>query len=513
MPSTVDTARQRQRTSHASSSCSRGYGLEGGTAGAVTNANPSSSIFLRLDAPIPRWNSRITLRGNYGHGDSSIFARPTALAPTNCPTERVLPAVVAAALALGGQAVDRLATHLQSSERRIQRASRRIHRHCLRFPADRQAAAHPRDRAWHRRRTGRPASRARTRSRPGSGTGSWTTELTDNLSIPVGAHRIGIGVSTQSFDLRAFQLRGAYGVWEFASLDSLQSGRGVALSRDARYRERDRGVRRVSRRVRRRSVGCVAPPDVHVRHSRRPVGALGATALRGRRRLDVRSSHGLRAVRRGRVVAAASASTIDLTGDGDPPIQLRGGAGLFTGRPPMFWLFGGFSAYGLAARTLQCGSLRGDAGAAPAFRPTSAILHSPVRAARRSAARPRERSTSSTRICGSRRRCGPRLALDAQLPFGVVGTLEGLVTRTRRAIVFSPINLAAPVAADLHDRVMYGTIDAAGAATPRRVSLPGWATSSASRMKRWTMRTTSPWCCDERAAPRSRDVVQLRTDA
>ena len=26
------------------------------------------------------------------------------------------------------------------------------------------------------------------------------------------------------FDLRAFQLRGSYGVWEFASLDSLQAG-------------------------------------------------------------------------------------------------------------------------------------------------------------------------------------------------------------------------------------------------------------------------------------------------
>jgi hypothetical protein len=35
-----------------------GYGLDGGSAAAVTNANPSSSTFLRLDAPIARWNSR-----------------------------------------------------------------------------------------------------------------------------------------------------------------------------------------------------------------------------------------------------------------------------------------------------------------------------------------------------------------------------------------------------------------------------------------------------------------------
>ena len=50
------------------------YGLDGGSAGAVTNENPSSSTFLRLDAPIARWNSRFTLRGNYGYADSSIFA-------------------------------------------------------------------------------------------------------------------------------------------------------------------------------------------------------------------------------------------------------------------------------------------------------------------------------------------------------------------------------------------------------------------------------------------------------
>ena len=59
----------------------RGHGLEGGSAGEVTNANPSSSTFLRLDAPLARWNSRVTLRATYGHADSSIFARPTSLAP------------------------------------------------------------------------------------------------------------------------------------------------------------------------------------------------------------------------------------------------------------------------------------------------------------------------------------------------------------------------------------------------------------------------------------------------
>jgi hypothetical protein len=71
--STADIARLQQVL--------RAYGLDGGSAGAVTNPNPSSSTFLRLDAPISGWNSRITVRGSYGHADSAIFARPTMLAP------------------------------------------------------------------------------------------------------------------------------------------------------------------------------------------------------------------------------------------------------------------------------------------------------------------------------------------------------------------------------------------------------------------------------------------------
>jgi hypothetical protein len=62
------------------------------------------------------------------------------------------------------------------------------------------------------------------------------------------------------------------------------------------------------------------------------------------------------------------------------------------------------------------------------------------------------------------------LALDGQLPFGVIGTIEGLYTRSRRALFFSPINLAEPVASDGHGRQMYGAITATGVAIPRRVS-------------------------------------------
>ena len=58
----------------------------------------------------------------------------------------------------------------------------------------------------------------------GQRTASRTADFSDNFSISAGAHRITFGLSTQLFGLDAFQLRGSYGVWEFASLDSLQAG-------------------------------------------------------------------------------------------------------------------------------------------------------------------------------------------------------------------------------------------------------------------------------------------------
>jgi hypothetical protein len=151
-------------------------------------------------------------------------------------------------------------------------------------------------------------------------------------------------------------------------------------------------------------------------------------------------------------------------------VQVRGGVGLFTGRPPLFWLFGGFSAYGLAARTLQCGPLPSDAGAAPAFRPD--VLKPPQACAGGQTYGAATNGEIDIIDAGLRfpQTMRATLATDARLPFGLVGTIEGLYTRATRAIFFSPINLSEPVAADLHGRTMYGTINATGSAVPNRVS-------------------------------------------
>ena len=443
-------------------------GLDGGSAGAVTNENPSSSTFLRLDAPIARWNSRITLRGNYGHADSSIFARPTALAPTNCPTT--------GCFSLSSLQHSRWVDKRSVAAQLVSNFARGAYNELQAGYTDLTSGFRPTVRQPLILVTVPGTSGAPVVLQSGTheiATGqrneSWTAELTDNLSISAGAHRVTFGFSAQRFDLQAFQLRGAYGIWEFGSLDSLQAGTA------SRYR--------VTRDTGSVTAASGAYQAVYLGDAWEASSRLSLTfGVRADRSVlsaqppyvaAVDSTFGLRtdAVPSGAVAWSPRLGfNYRLTSSDSSPIQVRGGAGLFTGRPPLFWLFGGFSAYGLATRTLQCGPLPGDAGAAPAFRPD-------VRNPPQACAGGQTYGASTTgeidivdAHLGLPQTMRATLATDARLPFGLVGTIEGLYTHATRVIFFSPLNLSEPVAADRHGRMLYGNINATGVAVPTRVS-------------------------------------------
>ena len=445
-----------------------GYGVDGGTAGPVTNDNPSSSTFIRLDAPIAHWNSRASLRGNFGHADSSIFARPTVLAPTNCPGNACFPL----SSLQHSRWVDKRSLAMQLVTNLANGASNElVMGYDGLVSGFRPTVMQPLVLVTVPGVSGAPAVlQAGTHEiATGQRNTTWTAELADHLSMSLGAHRLSVGLSSQLFDLRAFQLRGAYGVWEFASLDSLQ--RGTA----SRYRvTRDTGsVTAASGAYHAVYLGDQWDASHRLTLTFGIRGDLSMLSARPPYVAAVDSAFGLRtdAVPSGAIAwSPRFGFNYRISPEGDAPIQLRGGAGLFTGRPPMFWLFGGFSAYGLAARTLQCGSSPADAGAPPVF---STDIDSPpfACAGGRSFA-----SSTSGEIdvidpsLGLPQTMRATLAADARLPFGIVGSLEGLYTRAKRAMAFLPINLAAPLALDRRGRTMYGTINATGLAVPRRVA-------------------------------------------
>ena len=443
------------------------HGLDGGSAGAVSNANPSASLFLRLDAPLGRWNSRITVRGIYGHGDSAIFARPTMLAPTDCPTS----ACFSLSSLQHSRWLDKKSIALQLISNLPNGAYNELVAGYLGIVSGfRPVVKQPLILVDVPGPTGVPAvlQSGTHEIATGQHNTNGTTELTDNLSISVGVHRITIGASAQFFELRAFQLRGSYGVWEFASLDSLRSSTALnyRVTRDTGSVTAASGSSaalylgddwELSPRL---SVTLGVRGDLPTLSARPPYVPLVDSAF-GLRSDEVPSGHVQWSPRLG--------FNYDLTTEREGSAQVRGGVGLFTGKPPLFWLFGGFAGYGLAARTLQCGSGPGAVGPAPAF--DSDYQNPPLACA---GGQTFAGSSGEVDVIDPRLRYPQTLrgslAMDRQLPLGLVGSLEGLYTHATSAMFFAPINLGAPLRSDRHGRVMYGTVGSSGAATPSRIA-------------------------------------------
>jgi hypothetical protein len=441
--------------------------LDGGSAGAIVNRNPSSSVLLRLDAPVPAWNSSLSVRGSFSHADSAIFARPTTLGPTNCPPSACFPL----SSLQHSRWMDKRSVAVQVISSLSDGTDNEFHAGYMDLVAGfRPAAKQPLILVSTLGDSGTPAilQSGTHEIATGQRNRSRTADFTNNLSIFVGAHRVTLGISSQFFDLDAFQLRGSYGVWEFASLDSLQAGTAsryrvtrdtgsVTVASGANYAAWVGDEWQVSSRL---SLTLGIRGDVSLFSAQPPYVATVDSTFR--LRSDEVPSGGIH-------WSPRLGFNYRLTNPGAAAAQVRGGVGRFTGRPPLFWLFGGFSAYGLAARTLQCGPLASDAGPAPAF---SADYRNPPQACAGGQTfggstrgeidviDPHLRLPQTMRVS---------LAVDGQLPFGVIGTIEGLYTRST-ALFFSPVNLAKPVAVDGHGRMMYGTISTTGAATPRRVS-------------------------------------------
>ena len=443
-------------------------GLNGGSAGAITNANPSSSVFVRLDAPISRWNSRVSVRGTFGSGDSSIFARPTALAPTNCPTDACFP--------LSSLQHSRWIDKRSAAVQLISNLPNAVYNELLVGFTGTVSGFRPTVKQPLILVTvpGTSGSAATLQSgtheiATGQRNTNWSGEVTDNVSFAAGAHRVTAGLSTQIFDLRAFQLRGAYGVWEFASLDSLE--RGTA----ARYRvTRDTGsVTAAHGRYHslylsdewdaspRLSLTFGLRSDIPILRAHPPYVGI-VDSIFNVRTDQVPSNNVQWSPRIG--------FNADLTRSGGSSTQLRGGAGLFAGTPPLFWLFGGFSAYGLAARTLQCGTLASDVGPAPPFNPDYQNPPMACGGGRSFAAATSGEVDVIDPALRFPQVFRASIAADRSFPFGVVGTIEGLYTRSSRAVFYTGINLGEPVGFDHDGRLMYGTIASNGVATPRRVT-------------------------------------------
>lgn len=433
------------------------YGLEAGSAGAVEVGNPLVNLFARIDGYIPGWQNRFVLRHNYSRVQDIRFSRDSsAVFPlssyglTQMLTKHATAVQLFAPLPNG--AMNELTLGYTSTPS--------IWTPNVRHPA--LLVSVPRANS-----AGNAFLRAGSNEiAHGISLQQASFEIADNLTLPVGAsHQVALGARAEFFRMRRGGVIGAYGSWSFSSLDSLA-------------REEAESFRLV------KDLGGAAAPLSGVQYTLyatdewHPHDRLSLTA-------------GLRAD----VVALADGAPYNATIDslfhrntadvpaarihwsprlgftwdvrGDGRSQLRGGTGVFVGRPPLGWLHGAIYNYGSGIVTLSCGTRPTDAGRAPRF--VADYQNQP-----NACANGRGFSPGPVNLLASKLRLAETwrtsLAYDRLLPWNVVATVEGLYTRNLSDFLFVNLNLAGPRGVDRNGRVMYGTVNPAGRAMPALVS-------------------------------------------
>jgi hypothetical protein len=437
----------------------QGYGLVAGSGGPVETRNPLANVFTRVDLAVPRFDSRLVLSANYARSKTLPFARPARGAfPLSTFSTELDNRTWTAALQLHTALRRRAGGHNQLV---LSYGANSFGA----FPAVRQPIVNVRVPATTGGAvtimTGTPQQAQGNDFRPLSS----NINVRNDLTIPLGASHVGtVGVEAQWFRVESQAVLNSYGTWIFSSLDSLEAG--VAERFEVRHDFGSAGVP-----ISGAQLAVYASDEWRAgAHLSLTMGIRAdVLSIRGHapynaeidsifgRRTDEMPPPRLHLSPRLGFTWSPSGTERD---------RLRGGLGIFTGRPPVAWLHSALSAHGVAA-TLRCGPLPNDLGAPPAFVPD---YRTPPETCA-NGARPNGGDVDLLDSdLGMVQTLRAVLAYDRRLPWDLLGTIEALITRNLSDFVFVNLNLAGPQAVDRFGRVLYGTVGSAGFAEPVRKS-------------------------------------------
>lgn len=296
-------------------------------------------------------------------------------------------------------------------------------------------------------------------------------EITDNYTIPVGNHRFTIGTKNEFFKVRNLFSQNSLGNFTFGTLDSLVANTPSAATLGIRLLDGTDGAARFNART----LGFYAEDEWQTTSRLSTTFGLrldipGLTSSPGLNP-DVQSTLGINTTNVPRNVKQWSPRfgfNWDVTGD--QRNQLRGGSGVFVGRPAYVWLsnlFGnsGVNGYG----NLVCNGANAppmpNAGTLPNQGCTNPALTPNITA---NTVDPNLKFPSVWRSS---------LGYDRVLPWNVIGTFEAMYTRSVANFYYQNIGLLDdPIGTDRNGRSLYGDIpSAAGNPTPSRKLVPGTA--------------------------------------
>lgn len=326
------------------------YGIDPGTAGAITRSNPLAGMFTRFDFNLPGIASRLVLRNNYQRADNDVFSRPAAQVNPTVPLSSNLYQFRSRT----SQTVAQFNTTTQNGLNNELILSYQTQR-------DRRAPLLNAPQITVNLRNGTAANAPQYASLLAGADASSqanqlnqdVTEFTDNLSRSFGAHTLTLGSQNQIFKIYNLFAQNLFGTYTFVNLDSLAAGnpRTYAVAKDqgaglaANFRAGNfsgylQDLWNVNPRL---NVTYGVRLDLGHFYSAPFYNPVVDTIFR--QRTDRIPNNQLQ-------VSPRVGFNLDVTGD--QKNQLRGGVGTFTGRPSYVFYSNLYSNTGAGVTQLQC---------------------------------------------------------------------------------------------------------------------------------------------------------------
>ncbi|HEU4681320.1 MAG TPA: carboxypeptidase regulatory-like domain-containing protein [Gemmatimonadales bacterium] len=290
-------------------------------------------------------------------------------------------------------------------------------------------------------------------------------EITDNFSIPLGAHRLTVGARWEGYRVRNLFGQNTFGRWQFDNQADFDAG----AVEQYQIRFGLPGSNEGESRFRAGQFAVYAQDDWAV---------TPAFTLNPGLRLDMpyfttALSYDSRVIEDfgaqdkpggGVMVSPRLGFNWDIPGEGQS--QLRGGAGVFTGAPAFVWYSNAYANNGLGLVALTCDVNAGQTP--PAFSPDPD--NPPISCASGETVAPGGNLGEVDLVAGDTKFpqvFRANLAYDRRLPYGLVASVEGLYSKDINQFFIVNRNLLAPARTDATGRVIYpGTVNANGTLSP-----------------------------------------------
>jgi hypothetical protein len=430
--------------------------------GQVNIENPLTNVFARFDVNLP-WNSQLVLRHNYGRAEDDNFFRSNAAFRFSdnayfFESTKHAPAMQLRTLFPNGSYNELLAGFTQIRDRRTPMTKSpeiTVDMGDVNFVSGAERFSHANELDQD------------------------VFEITNNFSIPFGSHRFTIGTQNQFHKFRNLFAQSTFGAYNFDSIDSLRAGLPDSYIVGVPLRLNDAGAVEAGGDGAVRFKSAIyslyaqdewsVNPRLNVTMGLRmdmpvfkdtPPTNPGVLENYGFNTADVPSGNAQWSPRVG--------FNWDVTGDAVN--QLRGGVGLFTGRPAYVWLSNMFQNSGMGAvSTLTCSGVPGTSSASRTPQPlNNANIANP----------PTSCAGGATAALGGEinvidpdlkypQNMRATLGYDRRLFGNWVSTLEVMYTKGVNGLFYENFAWAGPQGTNPHDgRIIYGTASGTAVVKP-----------------------------------------------